>query len=699
MTFIHVFIAAAFVFSLLLPSVSTVPLSATHITSGSHKRNGSPNHAHSQSHIQMKRSIHNSRHSHGHHGNHIEPVSHGADETHESYPTFSYRQHPLYTLPLFTSRPNYTPPAPAVVREYHVLTPGLKERVHNAFFVPRFSSYATYLSHQTLFTNLDTLFLPRMQKSPHSHKYVSIRLNRPARVFVLVSGAGLYGYGKTLQHEFQVAGAPSSWGAPVAVTLPHGRENRPSFRRGSANHTLPTLAICMEVVEVNATDLSVSLPHPATLSINGTRLSSLTVLFSTDSASSITAFDAPTVPQPFNALVGDPVDNYGTRELVEPSQNVPVPNTRCPKWLHDLYVTPSADTGSGAHPLDPTHWRTWHPIIDPLYWCYFDHEHGSYPGNYRPMFGYMAWKMGQLESHNGFKIFSLPVSALRAVVITVHMHLSIPRRFTTRRHTVIFAVCRTGSAADWEVEMELHMKMDFGPAQVTFRNESTVPLDWGVADEVALQERKEAGRRFNVVDLSDFPTSVDRRYKLHGNGGKDGNGSGGAGELVEGSLARGIYEVWRGPLNTCSWSRSRSVNRGFSVDVRDPATAIRNVADLDSTQALAGKSMDRVLRIGKDGMKVGLRWCRFDIFRSQEVVDLDGHGGVFFTDPYMSAVKRGGGPGVVRQYIRADFEDVDIARGSYTPVRVWNSWMGPEEEGQGTRRSLDLEHAIDAASN
>lgn len=51
-------------------------------------------------------------------------------------------------------------------------------------------------------------------------------------------------------------------------------------------------------------------------------------------------------------------------------QAEPVPNQKCPAWVHDSYRVKSPDG----------QWRDgWHPPIDPTYWCYFDHEHGSRP--------------------------------------------------------------------------------------------------------------------------------------------------------------------------------------------------------------------------------------------------------------------------------------------------------------------------------
>lgn len=48
----------------------------------------------------------------------------------------------------------------------------------------------------------------------------------------------------------------------------------------------------------------------------------------------------------------------------------PIPNQECPAWVHESYRVKGVD---GV-------WRDgWHGAIDPTYWCYFDHEHGSKP--------------------------------------------------------------------------------------------------------------------------------------------------------------------------------------------------------------------------------------------------------------------------------------------------------------------------------
>jgi hypothetical protein len=87
--------------------------------------------------------------------------------------------------------------------------------------------------------------------------------------------------------------------------------------------------------------------------------------------------------------------------------DVPMPNQTCPAWVHDLYQTLGPD--GKLYP-------TWHPSIDPIYWCYFRHEHGSDPkiafpnGDYMPAYGYLNSGMmipgttiPMTENHWGYK--------------------------------------------------------------------------------------------------------------------------------------------------------------------------------------------------------------------------------------------------------------------------------------------------------
>ncbi|MFN3266511.1 MAG: hypothetical protein ACK41E_06680, partial [Deinococcales bacterium] len=79
---------------------------------------------------------------------------------------------------------------------------------------------------------------------------------------------------------------------------------------------------------------------------------------------------------------------------------VPQPNQTCPDWLHRMYSVTARDGNN---------YGTWHPQIDPVYWCYFRHEHGADPaliGYNGAALEYVAKLFNdQAEIHEGFKSF------------------------------------------------------------------------------------------------------------------------------------------------------------------------------------------------------------------------------------------------------------------------------------------------------
>lgn len=615
----------------------------------------------------------------------------------QRYPEYSYRDHPLYLFNIS----QHSSLKPVVMRKYHFLRMGQKN-VYNSMFVPQAGSYLKYPCHTSFASSLDVLFLPHVSlDSSNRETFLHIQMNYRARVFLLMTGPGLHG--RRLYGTPNITGIPSAaWGRPISVitTDESSKNERPKYgekeRWGASLFQLPYYGVIIEVPF--PLSLELTLPHPRTFSINNVTIDRYILLFAQALSSSIMPIPLPTLPDNFTALASD---MHGIKSPVSPHLNPPIPNRTCPRWLHDLYVTDSRADHDWEMTGEPHYWRTWHPMIDPIYWCYYDHEHGAYPGNYRPMFGYTPWKTAdpnsptgrQLESHAGFKLFSFQVpDTNRIVICTIHMHLSKARRFNARRHTVIFAVVSMLNASRWEIEMELHMKMDFGPAEISFANRSTLPLnsaEWNTEHQLT-SKRIKAGRRFNVLDLSNFPSSVDDSFQL--------SGGIAAGPRV---LSHGIYEQWKGPLNTCSGS-SGMTNRGFTFDVRDPATAIRTLklpTDDKNMQQLSGKSMNRVVSIGGDGVQVGLRYCILDIFASDATINLNAQNGVFYTNVHFSSVHHGPGRNLVRQYIKPDFKDLYITPGHYTPVDPWYTKMELERTGNIKRRFLDIERAVQASEN
>lgn len=143
----------------------------------------------------------------------------------------------------------------------------------------------------------------------------------------------------------------------------------------------------------------------------------------------------------------------------------PRPNETCPSWVHDQYVAAGPD--GKAYP-------TWHHQIDPVYWCYHRHEHGSDPQhfapNHAPLFGYAAAAHGMNEAHEGFKTYVFGDGRSNRWMVTHHFGTAGLARVCNRFHTVAIAVRR---ASDNLLLADLHLMADFGRAVV---NATQAPL-------------------------------------------------------------------------------------------------------------------------------------------------------------------------------------------------------------------------------
>ncbi|HEU4743344.1 MAG TPA: hypothetical protein VFS50_17270 [Meiothermus sp.] len=119
---------------------------------------------------------------------------------------------------------------------------------------------------------------------------------------------------------------------------------------------------------------------------------------------------------------------------VPPGEPVPVAGQTCPQWVHDRYQVQGPDG---------LMYRTWHPQVDPDYWCTFDHEHGDDPRTSLanpalPPFGYINRQARLDKAHEGFKVFVANQGtandegrvALHSSWIVAHMGTGGVRRYT-----------------------------------------------------------------------------------------------------------------------------------------------------------------------------------------------------------------------------------------------------------------------------
>lgn len=601
------------------------------------------------------------------------------------FPTFSLEDHPLHTDQQFNSLPK----TPAIMKRYMLHTS--RPSVHDAYFLPGAASYIDYHSEAPFATKLDVLYTPKssgeMQKP---NEFVRSSLNAPARVILLLCG-NHYSKSVVPSRSLAVSGLSKRvWKNPRALRTPDGNTIKISTSRTTDPIELPGTAVAVETELGDGEDLV--LPIPAKVSVNGFKASQYILLFAQP--------DAPdALPRAFPyQKIPKKVKNRQTGQWIDAQPALP--NQNCPRWVHDLYVTPTRDRGIASQENELKYWKTWHPSIDPFFWCYFGHEHGSYPGKYKPMFGYTAWKTPdkstshgrQDESNEGFKVFSFPLhDQNKFVVFVVHMHLSRARRFSARHHTMILAVFDK----DWNLELEFHMKSDFGFAGTPGNRKVKKKLLLFTKEDAKImaedrQSRREARRRFNVLNLDDYPNEVDPTVELRG-------GRKPTQENLD-QILKGKYEQWISPLNDCSKTEG-GLHRGLHFDCRNPATAKKTVlgGPDEPMQTMSGSSEDRFF-LGSKPYKVALEHCGF--FTSEDQMQFKKKNGVFFTDPYFSTVQWEPGQFVVRQFIKPDFSGILIPSAKLTPVDTWFPFAYYDDNGkESSSKFRNPEGAVLATEN
>ncbi|OSX72020.1 hypothetical protein BU14_0482s0013 [Porphyra umbilicalis] len=343
-------------------------------------------------------------------------------------------------------------------------------------------------------------------------------------------------------------------------------------------------------------------------------------------------------PGGYDVLLGEADGSAPTppRQAAELGGKPALPGRPCPRSLHDLWVVPNAD-GADADTRGRA-WATWHPQLDPIYYCTYGHEHGSAPGRVAglapPPFGLVAWKNGREdESHVGFKGYAFAVNGV-SYYLTVHVDTTSLRRVHARTHTVsLTAVDAAGATA-----LDVRCKGDFGfsfalPAdfQTNFRFLPAGPA------EAALHDAAEA-------DPERQPIHHSRRINVVNPGRPD---------IDAADLPVGRYEEWRGGYGFCTTSRES--NAGFTIDVKDPITACRTLAcpsheepaqlapDIDIPRAVFVPSRGLRRDLIFDGMSVGRHACR----------DAVGDGDVWYTNAACTRVLPGPAPNAVRQVASA----------------------------------------------
>ena len=339
---------------------------------------------------------------------------------------------------------------------------------------------------------------------------------------------------------------------------------------------------------------------------------------------------------------------------------LPVANDTCPAWLDSLY----SSTGP-----DGVTYKSWHPQIDPVYWCYFRHEHGSDPG----LVGLPGWALeyvaaknnNQMEIHEGFKGI-----AIRDTVhgygwyINVHSETHDLHRVCTQKHTVVIIVTDLKKNYPDNIVANLGYKGDFGSSQIN---------NDGIAGKFPLIQQ--AG---TCADQKAIEAAVQGEYfkrirvKSVGDGQDRNNG----------------YEKWQGGLNptlgldVADWfdggSEKGHAFPKFEIDIRNPSTTCN---DLTCSQTVTNNSHGDERTFFAPDMSLKYN----DTVRLLDS-DLDG---TFYTDVYGKNLRQSTDPDAIKQYIKPGLNILGPDGGYETE----DGWRGLYSE-RGDSPRIELEDAL-----
>ena len=331
--------------------------------------------------------------------------------------------------------------------------------------------------------------------------------------------------------------------------------------------------------------------------------------------------------------------------------DTPIPNQTCPSWVHDLY---QSEGPNGQMYLG------WHPQIDPVYWCYFGHEHGADPAliGYGAAFRYIAdQNNNQQEQHEGFKGYAMfSENGDYGWYVNIHATTSAISRTCAQTHTVVIAVVdqRIG-----QLVAELGYKGDFGSVMTTEERNGQHLLIQPTFNPNCADQASILAQTSNV-----------KMVRVHD---EPGIGSGG-------------YERWRGGLTSnpnTNLGISFRGDHGMSLDIQNPLSACHTL------------TCDYGVSTGSNGTRRHIRFRDVQLQHSQIAI-LDGADGtmdgVFYTNQYGDTLVTPDHPNAVRQFIAPGL-DVTL-NGGFSTEDAWRTFYSR----QSHTTDFELEGSISSVN-
>ncbi len=347
----------------------------------------------------------------------------------------------------------------------------------------------------------------------------------------------------------------------------------------------------------------------------------------------------------------------------------PVANTNCPAWLNKLYTVKGPDDQM---------YDSWHPQIDPAYWCYFGVEHGSDPA----LVGLPGWALGyvarknndQAELLEGFKGIAIRDEKTKlGWYINIHSETGDLHRVCTQKHTVVVIVTdltMPASSYPANVLARLGYKGDFGASQSTRELAGTHPIITGTNAGACPDDQKtiSAGLTTNPKDGPVFFKNI--RVLANGDGKTQENNG---------------YENWQGGLNStlgmsvAGWFGGNTQPR-FKIDIRNPSTACNDLTCIN-TVTNDSHGDERTFFVPE------LKIAYTDTVRLLD----ENNDGEFYTDVYGKVRSTSSDPKAIKQFIKPGVTLVGPDGGFHTE----DAWRGlyVDDNLAGVPR-IELEKAL-----
>jgi hypothetical protein len=320
-----------------------------------------------------------------------------------------------------------------------------------------------------------------------------------------------------------------------------------------------------------------------------------------------------TANQPYTVLIAEANGVPSKAPVVPAGLEVPQINKACPAWVHNRYTT-RADDGRV--------YRTWHPVIDPVYWCYFGHEHGAdpslMPSKYKAAYEYTAYYNDrQSEAHNFFRGFYFQRGGYHWYM-NVHFD-SVYSRVCGQFHTIEIRAEEPSGA----LVLHLRFKGDFGETRAN-----------GYPDPANPSKRAPVTTKNctpSNLDLAKLPTNAEKNLRA-----KDNTG----------------YETWR--IDDVYSGKILGLNlAGLTFDTLNPTTKCVGLT-CDTVEATGDNGTKRAIDF-LDGL--GISW---NTIPGNVRAAITKGNGYFYTDQYGNqlrtsqdpTLKDAQGKNAIRQYIR-----------------------------------------------